>query len=94
MANSKKANEQKSKMIKVNFMHPTDGRVVTVSLDSTMTSKEIIAELIKSDFIHGNFQGYGIAIKGGSLLSPNESLHKLGIKNGDVLRIIPATDAG
>jgi len=94
MANSKKAIEQKSKIIKVNFLHPTDGRVITVSLDSAMTSKEIIAELIDSAFIHDHFQGYGIAIKGGCLLLPNESLQKLGVRNGDVLRIIPATDAG
>jgi len=94
MAKSKKADEQKSKMIKVNFSHPTDGKVVTVSLDSTMTSKEIITELIKANFIHDNLQGYGIAIKGGALLLPNESLRKLGVKDGDVLRIIPATDAG
>ena len=76
--------------VKVNFMHPTDGRVVTVTLDSTMTAQEAIS----SNFISPNPQGYNLAIKGGAQLQQNQTFADAGIKDGDTLRIIPATDAG
>ncbi len=93
MANVKKADKHRKSTIKVNFIHPTDGRMVTVSLDSALTPKEIIKELSEIDFISSNPQGYGMAVKGGTLLPSNESLYKR-VKDGDTLRIIPATDAG
>jgi len=80
--------------VKVNFMHPTDGRVVTVTLDSTMTAQEAISELISSSFISPNPQGYNLAIKGVAQLQQNQTFADAGIKDGNTLRIIPATDAG
>lgn len=80
--------------VKVNFMHPTDGRVVTVTLDNSMTAQEAISELISNEFINPNPQGYNLAIKGGAQLQQNQSFANAGVKDGDTLRVIPATDAG
>lgn len=80
--------------VKVNFMHPTDGRVITVTLDNTMTAQEAIDELISSDFISPNPMGYDLAIKGGRPLQRSESFADAGVKDGTTLRVIPATDAG
>jgi hypothetical protein len=80
--------------VKVNFMHPTDGRVVTVTLDNTMTAQEAINELITNNFITPNSQGYNLAIKGGAQLQANQTFSDAGVKDGDTLRVIPATDAG
>ena len=38
--------------------------------------------------------GYDLAIKGGTGLQQNQTLADAGVKDGDTLRIIPATDAG
>lgn len=80
--------------VKVNFMHPTDGRTITVTVDGTMTAQEAVAELIANDFIQPNPQGYNLAIKGGAQIQPNQSLEGAGAKDGDTIRVIPATDAG
>ena len=80
--------------VKVNFMHPTDGRFLTVTVDNTMTAQEAIAELIANSFIPQNPQGYGLGIKGGALLQPNQSFADAGVRDDTVLRVIPSTDAG
>jgi uncharacterized ubiquitin-like protein YukD len=80
--------------IQVRFMHPIDGRILTVTLDTTYTAKEVIDELISNNFIQRNPGGYGLAIKGGAGLQQDKTLADAGIKDGDTLRIIPATDAG
>lgn len=80
--------------VKVNFMHPTDGRVVTVTLDSTMTAQEAINELVSNNFINPNPQGYNLALKGGAQLQQTQTMADAGVKDGDTLRVIPATDAG
>jgi hypothetical protein len=80
--------------VKVNFMHPTDGRIVTVTCDDTMTNQEAVAELISNEFISPNPQGYNLAIKGGAELQPNQTFLDAELKDGDTLRVIPATDAG
>ena len=80
--------------VKVNFQHPTDGRLVTVTCDSTMTDQEAIAELIANDFISPNPQGYNLAVKGGTQLQPNQTFADAGVNDVDTLRVIPATDAG
>ena len=80
--------------IKLNFQHPTDSRIVTVTLDSTMTAQEAIAELISNKFITPNPQGYNLALKGGPLLRQDQTFTDAGVKDGDTLRVIPATDAG
>jgi hypothetical protein len=81
--------------VKINFMHPTDGRIVTVTLDNTMTSQEAISELISNNFINPNPQGYNLAVKGGGAqLQQNQTFSDAGVKDGDTIRVIPATDAG
>lgn len=80
--------------LKLNFMHPTDGRMITVDVDDTMTAQEAIGELLAADFIPKNPQGYNLAIKGGAQLQPNQGFSDAGAKDGDIIRVIPATDAG
>lgn len=80
--------------VKVHFYHPTDGRTLTVDLDDTITSQEAIAELIASDFIPANPQGYNLAVKGGVQLQRNQTFLDANITSEANLRIIPATDAG
>jgi hypothetical protein len=80
--------------VSVQFRHPTDGRLLTVSLDDSITAQEAIAELIFADFIAPNPQGYGLAIVGGDMIVPSESFAKAGVKDSDYVRVLPATDAG
>ena len=80
--------------VKVNFMHPTDGRVVSVNMDNTMTSGDAIAELISNNFIEPNPQGYRLALKGGREIRNDETFATAEVKDGDTLRVIPSTDAG
>lgn len=85
--------EQQSE-IKIQILHPTDGRIITIELDNSYTSSEIITELIENNFLSSSLGGYRIAIKGGNSLDINSTLRDLNIKNGTILRIVPATDAG
>ena len=80
--------------VKVNFMHPTDGRLISVTVDDTMTANEAIGELLSNDFIAPNPQGYNLAIKGGAQLRSEQSFAEAGVSDGTSLRVIPATDAG
>jgi hypothetical protein len=80
--------------VRVNFMHPTDGRIVTVTVDSTMTADEAIAQLIAADFIGPSPMGYNLAVKGGPQLRGDQSFADAAVKDGDTVRVIPATDAG
>ena len=77
--------------VKVNFMHPTDGRVVTVTLDDSMTAQEAINELISINFIGSVPLGYNLAIKlvtkGRERLEQNRTLAEAGVKEGDILRV-------
>ncbi len=80
--------------IKIKFMHPTDGRLVDVDMDDTMTPPEVISELIEGGFITSNPQGYNLAKKGGAQIDAGGNFASAGIGEGDVIRVIPATDAG
>ncbi len=80
--------------VKVNFMHPTDGRLLTVTVDDTMTAQDALSELIANDFVQPNPQGYTLAIKGGAELQPNQSFLNAGISDDTTIRVIPAIDAG
>lgn len=80
--------------VSVNFMHPTDGRVISVTVDNTMTGQEAIGELIANEFIPTNSDGYSLAIKGGRELQNNQTLAEGGVKDNDTIRVLPATDAG
>jgi hypothetical protein len=80
--------------IKVKIAHPTDGRLVDVNVDETMTATETVNELISSNFLTANPHGYFLAVKGGNQLTATQSLRDGGVKEGTVLNVIPATDAG
>jgi len=80
--------------IKLNFLHPTDGRILTVDVDDTMTALEAIGELLSANFIPSNPDGYKLAIKGGQDILSNQSFGSTGARNGDTIRVLPQTDAG
>jgi hypothetical protein len=80
--------------VKVNFLHPTDGRRLTVSLDDSITGQEAVAELISADFITPNPQGYGLAVKGGDMIPPGQSFRNMNVSDNAEIRVLPATDAG
>jgi hypothetical protein len=80
--------------VKVNFLHPTDGRQLTVNLDNSITAQESVAELIAANFIVPNHQGYSRAIKGGNILQPGQSFSEAGVTDNATVRVLPATDAG
>jgi hypothetical protein len=79
---------------RINFMHPTDGRIITVTLDETMTAAECIPELIANEFIAPHSMGYNLAIKGGPMLAADVPFADVPLRDGDTLRVVPATDAG
>lgn len=78
----------------VKIMLPVDGRVLTVDLDDTMTTTEVIAELLAGDQLQPNPHGYQMGRKGGDLLNRDATIASLNLGTDDVLRVIPATDAG
>jgi hypothetical protein len=78
----------------VRIMLPIDGRILTVDLDDAMTGKEIIDELLAGGQIQPNPHGYQIGRKGGDLLNRDTKSRDLALTDQDVLRVIPATDAG
>lgn len=80
--------------INVNFMHPTDGRLLNVAIDDSLTGQEAIGELLTANFIPSSNQGYKLQIKGGPELPPASSFASVGATDGATVRIIPATDAG
>ena len=82
--------------VNVNFVHPTDGRTLTVNLDDTITAQESVAELISASFITPNPHGYTLAIKGGNMIEPGKTFRDAGVQepNTNTIRVVPATDAG
>ena len=64
--------------LNVNFVHPTDGRIISVTVDSTMTGQEAVSELIANDFVPASGEGYNLAIKGGNLLENNRKVTAVG----------------
>ncbi len=82
--------------VNVNFVHPTDGRIITVTLDDSMTAQEAVAELIAANFITPNSQGYGLALKAGNMFDPGQTFRDAGVQepNKNTIRVLPATDAG
>ncbi len=78
----------------VRIMLPIDGRILTVDLDDTMTTAEIVTELLAGGQLQPNEHGYQMGKKGGDLLNRDSPIRDLGLAPDDVLRVIPATDAG
>jgi hypothetical protein len=80
--------------IDLRFMHPVDGRIVKVTLDGSMTGREAINELVINNFIQRSEYGYQLAVKGGNAIGTDKSFEEQKIKPGEILRILPMTDAG
>ncbi len=81
--------------VKLHFMHPTDGRKITVDVDSSMTADEAVNELIAANFIPPSEEGYKLAKKGGGAEMANDQVFAdTMVSDGDTIRIIMATDAG
>jgi hypothetical protein len=80
--------------IRVEFLHPTEARTVRVELDPTMTAKEIVDELVLSDFLVRSQLGYCLAQKGGTVIASEYSLIAAGVNDGGVIRILHCTEAG
>lgn len=80
--------------ITVNFIHPTDGKRVTVTVDDTMTASEAVGQLLANNFIAPHPDGYQLSVKGGAIIPNNQSFNQAGVKEGTDVNIIPATNAG
>ena len=81
--------------INVNFIHPTDGRIINVTVDDSLLAIEAIAELIAHEFIPANPQGYKLTFKKeGRELDNNKSMLENAVPNNATIRVQPATDAG
>lgn len=79
--------------INVKFVHPTDGRVITVTVDNTMTATEAIGELLANNFIVPHQSGYELAA-GGNIISGNRTFADARVEDGGVIKILTATEAG
>lgn len=75
-------------------MLPVDGRIISVELDDTMTPDEVINELITENVLPNSDDGYQLAIKGGDQINPTTQLKDTQLTSDNVLRVIPATQAG
>jgi hypothetical protein len=81
--------------VNVNFMHPTDGRVMTVTVDDTMTAEEAIGELLANNFVPPHGQGYQLSVvESGNIISGSQSLGEAGVKHGSKIKVLPITEAG
>jgi hypothetical protein len=80
--------------ISVNFMHPTDGRLLNVVVDDSMTGQEAIGELVSANFVASSDQGYKLQVKGGSEIGSTQSFAAANVLGNATIRVIPATDAG
>lgn len=80
--------------VKVNFVHPTDGRVMTVTVDDTMTAQEAIGELLANNFVPPHEQGYQLFAEGGNILGWNQTLAEGNVQSGTKLKVLPVAEAG
>lgn len=71
--------------INVKFLHPTDGRILHVTLDGTMTAQEAIGELIAANFIAPTVEGYNLAIERGNHFRDNETFLEAGAQNTTII---------
>ncbi len=77
----------------INIIHPTEGKMINVVVDNSITPNEILAELRAVEFISRK-GSYSLGIKGGSLLQDDNPLFNSDLKEGDTIRILPNVNAG
>jgi hypothetical protein len=83
--------------ISVSFIHPTSHKPLAVTLDDGMTAQEAIGHLLDSQFVaplSNTYPHYELKVKDGSLLRSDETLASANVRNGSVIRVDPATEAG
>jgi hypothetical protein len=80
--------------IELTFQLPPDLREITAEMEDNMKPPEIVDELLRAGVINPNPQGYLLAIKGGDFLNNDAELRALNLRQGTVIRVIAATDAG
>jgi hypothetical protein len=80
--------------IDVTFLHPTDMRPMTVTVDDGMLASDLISELLAHEFMPATPGGYNLQLKGGPQLPNDQEIRKAGVINGSTVLVIPATDAG
>lgn len=80
--------------IELSFIHPTDGRIIRVSLDDALTGEEVVEELIHNAFLQPSKQGYLLTVKGGDEVDLRKSFAQAGIRGGEHILIRPVSEAG
>jgi len=80
--------------ISVNFIHPTSGKTLAVTLDDGMTAQEAVGHLLDSQFVLPLPNGYELMVKGGDRLRSAESLAAQSVRGGAMIQVVPAMEAG
>lgn len=80
--------------IDVRILHPTDGRILDISIDPSFSADDLIEALIQESFIPKTQNGYHLALKGGPQLISDKSLQESGVTHDATIRILPTTEAG
>ncbi|WLE95792.1 MAG: ThiF family adenylyltransferase [Candidatus Electrothrix communis] len=80
--------------IELVFMHPTDGKLLPFTVNTTMTAREVIAKLIGNGFIQPNSHGYQLVVKGGAELRQDRPFSHLKVKQKSIIRVLPTISAG
>lgn len=86
---SSKENKHIEQDLKINFIHPSNGKVMKAALEVNITAEEAINELIANGFISPNLRGYNLVnTDGGKTLSNEESFIAIGLDNEAYLQIV------
>ena len=77
--------------LNVNFQHPTDQRVITVTVDDSMTAQEAISELLANNFVlPGEYQ----LVYDNNGLGLDQTFADAGVRNGAKIRVNTNAMAG
>ena len=79
--------------VTVEFVHPTDERVVKVVIDDGILAQDMTRELLENRFVPPSPGGYQLQVNG-NMLRDDQTLASGGVVDNSRVRVIPATDAG
>lgn len=81
--------------LSVNFMHPTDGGVMTVTVEDAMTAQELVSELLANNFVPPDSQGYQLSVVDtGTIIRDDQTLAQAGVRSGAKIKVLPIAQAG
>jgi DNA-binding response OmpR family regulator len=80
--------------IRVRILLPPDNREITVELDDSLTTADIIRDLLDAGALNLNSDGYMVATGDGSLLDHDAKASEFELGTTDLLRVFPAATAG